>query len=206
VLALDDLELVRQGIEDGLWGLVKRTQAAVDAYPYVQLSKYWRQQLEDPTTVTLAHVDAGVIPYVIGSRFLDLQGLTEPPIAHMFGKLNTPEQIDGYIQYILNASPDVLLLSAILEPFIESTWHSYHDLHSPFLDRLPLALFEAYQAYGLAYGCSIQLSWLRLHLLVQRADEAHFERLMDAFCSHPSARRFPEGLTVVASDGQIHFP
>jgi hypothetical protein len=202
-----DLVLLAQGAQaQGLFGLARRAHDAMNGNPYIQLGRYWREQLGDPTTITLAHVDAGAIPYALGSRFLDLQGLTEPPIAHMFGRLNAPEQIQSYIQYILSKSPDVLLLWAIHMPSLESTWHSYHDLHSPFLDRLPSALFEAYQAYGLAYGCSIELSWLRLHLLVQRADETHFERLMNAFCSHPSARRFPEGLTVVASDGQIHFP
>ena len=201
-----DLVLLAQGAQaQGLLGLARRARDAMNGNPYIQLGSYWREQLGDPTTIMLAHVDAGAIPYALGSRFLDLQGLTEPPIAHMFGKLYAPEQIEGYIQYILSKSPDVLLLWTMHMPFLESTWHSYHDLHSPFLDRLPLALFEAYQAYGLAYGCSIELSWLRLHLLVRRTDEARFERLMSAFCSHPSARRFPEGLTVVAKDGQIHF-
>jgi uncharacterized membrane protein YecN with MAPEG domain len=202
-----DLVLLAQGAQaQGLFGLARRACDTMNGNPYIQLGRYWREQLGDPTSITLAHVDAGAIPYALGSRFLDLQGLTEPPVAHMFGRLNTPEQIDGYIQYVLSESPDVVLLWAMHVPFLESTWHSYHDLHSPFLDRLPAALFEAYQAYGLAYGCSIELSWLRLHLLARRADEAHFERLMSVFCSHSSARRFSEGLTVIARDGQIHFP
>jgi hypothetical protein len=122
----------------------------------------------------------------------------------MFGKLNAPEQIEGYIRYILNQKPDVFLMYAT--PDFSGVTRTFHNIHSPLLGDTPSVFFEKLQADGLEYGCSIQHSWTRLHLLVRRADEAHFERLMNAFCSHPSARRFPEGLTVVASDGQVHFP
>jgi hypothetical protein len=197
-----DLELMAQGINAPL-GLVKRAQDALDAHPYIQLGRYWREQLDNPEDITVAFIDAGAIPYALNSRFLDVYGLTEPPIARMFGKLNAPEQIEEYIRYILNQKPDVFLMYAF--PDFSAVTRNFHNIHSPLLGDAPSMFFEKLQADGLAYGCSIDHG-VRLHLLVRRADEAHFERLMDAFCSHPSVRRFPEGLTVVASDGQIHFP
>ncbi|PJF32239.1 MAG: hypothetical protein CUN51_01025 [Candidatus Thermofonsia Clade 1 bacterium] len=207
LLMPSDLSLMVEGARaQGIFGLAKRARDAMNGNPYIQLGTYWREQLNNPATVMVAHVDAGALPYALGSRFLDLQGLTEPPIAHMFGTLNTPEAIQSYIEYVLRHEPDVVFLWSMHVPNLESTWHSYYDLHSPFLDRLPVALFEAYQRYGLVYGCSIELSWLRLHLLIRRQDGAQFSGLSQVFCSHSSARRFAEGLTVVARDGQVYFP
>ncbi|MCS6871476.1 MAG: hypothetical protein NZ571_08460 [Anaerolineae bacterium] len=210
VLMPTDLSLMLEGARaQGLFGLARRARDAMNGNPYIQLGTYWREQLGNPSALTVAHVDAGALPYALGSRFLDLQGLAEPTIAHMFGKLSTPEAVQAYIAYVLRHEPDMLLLYAMHPTHaahIESTWHSYYDLHSPFLGKLPVALFEAYRSYGMAYGCSIELSWLRVHLLLRHKDEAQFSRLAQVFCSHPSARRFPEGLTVVAEGGQVHFP
>jgi len=191
-----------------LLGIAKRADQKLNENHYVQIGRYWREQLGDPSTITLAHVEAGALPYVLGSRFIDLLGLVEPPIARMFGKLETPEEVETYIQYILEQEPDVVIIHNPVY-FSESTTTPNYGLQSPFLGADPIALYQAYQDYGLVYGCSVANNdnvWTIGHVLLRRTDEAHFSRLFKAFCSHPKAHRLSHGVTVVLPDGKVHFP
>ncbi len=182
----------------------QRVSEVVQEDSYIQIGNYWRSQLADPNSLTLVFNDAGIIPYVLPSRFIDRQGLTEPPIAHLFRLPDGEEKTERFLAHVLGNQPDIIVdywfeqrkegQRLIVTPKI--------DIHSPFHGQIPAAVYEAYRDFGMLYGCSIG----PILILIRRDSPYGAENLYKAFCSYPSAFRFAEGLTVYSEGRAINFP
>lgn len=191
--------------EEGALNLQSRAERALRENLYVQLGGHWRSQLVSPEALTVAYNEAGALPYALGSRFVDLYGLAEVEIAHLFSLPDGETKTARYIAYVLAQQPSVLLMLNY-GAAEQAVWHGFADPHSPFHGAPPAAIYEAYYAYGLRYACSINHWGLKLHILIWRDSPHSAQALSEAFCGHPSAYRFPDGLTVETEGKAIHFP
>jgi hypothetical protein len=202
---LTPLEIERAVREHGIITLPERAERALRENLYLQLGTYWRARLSDPTTITVAYNEVGALPYALGSRLVDLYGLAEPAIAHLFSMADGEAKTAQYIQHVLAQQPDVLLMLNYGAQE-QAVWHGFPDPHSPFHSAPPAAIYEAYRAYGMAYACSINHWGLKLHVLLRLDALGSAAQLDAAFCSHPSAYRFVEGLTIETEGRAVHFP
>ena len=87
--------------------------------------------IESPTSKswTLVFGDAGVFPYVLGSRFVDANGLTEPYLARLFREPNGPEKARKFADYVLSWQPDIIIVA--FGEADDGRWVSIHNDHSP---------------------------------------------------------------------------
>lgn len=187
----------------------QRVIDTVQQHLYLRAGSYWRSQLSDPSAVTVVFGDAGAVPYALGSRFIDPNGLTEPPIAHLFRLPDGEEKTERFVAHVLSNQPDII---------IDYQWYWYQpqegeklsisapvNFHSPFQEQMPAAIYEAYRDYGMLYGCSVQL-YVRMLILIRRDSPYGAENLYKAFCSYPGAFRFAEELVVHSEGRAINFP
>jgi hypothetical protein len=191
--------------EEGALNLQSRAERALRENLYLQLGWHWRSQLESPEALTVAYNEAGALPYALGSRFIDLYGLAEVEIAHLFSLSDGEVKTARYIAYVLAQQPSVLIMLNYGEAE-QAVWYGFADPHSPFQGAPPAAIYEAYYAYGLRYACSVNHWGLKLHILIWRDSPHGAQALSEAFCGHPSAYRFPDGLIVETEGKAIHFP
>ncbi|MDW8299924.1 MAG: hypothetical protein RML95_11375 [Anaerolineae bacterium] len=204
-LGLSPAEVERALREEGVFNLHVRAERALRENLYLQLGWYWRSQLAEPSTLTIAYNEAGALPYALGSRFIDLYGLAEVEIARLFSLPDGDVKTARYIAHVLAQQPSILLMLNYGEAD-QAVWHGFADPHSPFHSAPPAAVYEAYYAYGLRYACSVNHWGLKLHILVWRDSPQGAQTLSEAFCGHPSAYRLPNGLTVETTGGSTHFP
>lgn len=187
--------------------LHRRAEQAMQEHFYIQLASHWKAQLHTPEAITLVFGDAGIVPYALGSRFIDPNGLVEPSISHLFSLPDGEEKTKRFIQHILGNQPDVILdynWSGQLEGASAYVLAPITD-HAPFHEQIPAAVYEAYRDYGMTYACSINHT-IQLHVLIRRDSPQGAQALKEAFCSHPSAHFFPEGLVIQSGDRYTHFP
>lgn len=135
-------------------------------HPYIKFGAFLKSHLQQPENVTLAFEDAGCVPYASNFKFIDLQGLTEPPIARMFRIADKKQLVKQYVNYILSYRPDIVVIGYGPVGEDSSIWLG-ENLHSPFGKYPQISLYESFRDYGFKYVCSFKANdpW-DIHLAV----------------------------------------
>ncbi|MCS6872958.1 MAG: hypothetical protein NZ571_16055, partial [Anaerolineae bacterium] len=177
---------------------------SIQRHPYALVSSPWSAKLRNPNAITMVYTEAGLMPYTLQTRYVDVQGLTEPFIARLFTMPDGDEKTKLFTQHVLSNHPDVVL---------QYWWYAWTDgmlagirapvdVHSPFRKQIPAAIYKAYRDYGMIYGCTVR----GFHVLLWRNSPYGVENLRQVFCSHPDALYFADGLIVMSEGQSVYFP
>ena len=154
--------------------------------------------------MTLVFGDAGVFPYVLGSRFVDANGLTEPYLARLFREPNGPEKARKFADYVLSWQPDIIIFA--FGEADDGRWVSMDNDHSPFLGPTPMSVFRAYRDYGVGYVCTAH-AYYDLHFGVRQTSK-YFEPASAALLEYcgQNGLVLDDGLAVTLDGEEVHFP
>ncbi|RMF49511.1 MAG: hypothetical protein D6749_13025, partial [Chloroflexota bacterium] len=100
--------LVSLFISSNMQNNISSISNQIKHHHYINAALYWRSQLPDPSRITVVFGDAGAVAYTLGSRFIDPNGLAEPPIAHLFRLPDGEEKIARFLKHVLGNQPDIL--------------------------------------------------------------------------------------------------
>ena len=184
--------------------LYTRAQESETQHEYVRIGEFLRDRIPDIEELTLVFGDAGVFPYVLGSRFVDANGLTEPYLARLFREPNGPEKARKFADYVLSWQPDIIIVA--FDEADNGRWVSIDNVHSPFLGPTPMSVFRAYRDYGVGYVCTAH-AYYDLHFGV-RQTSMYFEPASKALLEYcgQNGLVLDDGLTVTLGAEEVHFP
>ena len=184
--------------------LYTRTQESTAQHEYVGIGEFLRDRIPDIEELTLVFGDAGVFPYVLGSRFVDANGLTEPYLARLFREPNGPEKARKFADYVLSWQPDLVVVA--FGETDNGRWESLDNIHSPFLGPTPMSVFRAYRGYGIGYVCTVH-AYSDLHFGVRQTSR-HFTPATAALLEYcgQNGHILDDGLTVTLGGEVVHFP
>jgi hypothetical protein len=185
--------------------LYDRAGESTDQHRYMRLGRFLRERIPETEGMTFVFGDAGVLPYALGSRFIDANGLTEPFIAHLFAEENGPEKAEKFADYVLSWQPDIIVI-AFGRADRRGNWASVPNRHSPFRGPTPISVFRAYQDFGIGYLCTAR-AYYDLHCGVRR-DSRYFQAAAGAlreYCRR-NGSTFANGVTVRLGGESVHFP
>ena len=151
--------------------LYTQAEETTAEHQYIRIGEFLRERIPDIEELTLVFGDAGVLPYVLGSRFVDANGLTEPYLARLFREPNGPEKARMFADYVLSWQPDIIILA--FGGTDNGRWESLDNIHSPFLGPTPMSVFRAYRDYGIGYVCTAR-AYYNLHFGVRQTSK-YFE-------------------------------
>ena len=172
-------------------------------HEYIRLGEFLRDRIPDIDHLTLVFGDAGVFPYVLGSRFVDTNGLTEPYLARLFREPNGPEKARKFADYVLSWQPDIIIVA--FGEADDGRWVSIDNDHSPFLGPTPMSVFRAYRDYGVGYVCTAH-AYYDLHFGVRQTSK-YYEPVSAALLEYCGTNGFilDDGLTVMLDGAEVHF-
>ena len=184
--------------------LYTRAQESTAQHHYIRIGEFLRDRIPDIEKLTLVFGDAGVFPYVLGSRFVDANGLTEPYLARLFREPNGPEKARKFADYVLSWQPDIIIVA--FGGTDDGRWESQANIHSPFLGPTPISVFRAYRGYGIGYVCTVS-AYYNLHFGVRRTSK-HFTPATEALLEYcgQNGHILNDGLTVTLGGEEVHFP
>ena len=184
--------------------LYTRAQESTAQHHYIRIGEFLRDRIPDIEELTLVFGDAGVFPYVLGSRFVDANGLTEPYLARLFREPNGPEKARKFADYVLSWQPDIIIVA--FGGTDDGRWESLDNIHSPFLGPTPMSVFRAYRGYGIGYVCTVS-AYYNLHFGVRRTSK-HFTPATAALLEYcgQNGHILDDGLTVTLGGEEVHFP
>ena len=196
--------------DTGAGTLVERLRLDTEAdestaqHEYIRLGEFLRNRIPDIEELTLVFGDAGVFPYVLGSRFVDANGLTEPYLARLFREPNGPEKARKFADYVLSWQPDIIIFA--FGDADDGRWESLDNDHSPFQGPTPMAVFRAYRDYGVGYVCTAH-AYYDLHFGVRQTSK-YFEPASKALLEYcgQNGLVLDDGLTVTLDGEEVHFP
>ena len=113
--------------------LYTQAEETTAEHQYIRIGEFLRDRIPDIEELTFVFGDAGVFPYVLGSRFVDANGLTEPYLARLFREPNEPEKARMFADYVLSWQPDIIILA--FGGTDNGRWEPLDNIHSPFWDR-----------------------------------------------------------------------
>ncbi len=184
--------------------LYTRAQESTAQHRYIRIGEFLRDRIPDIEELTLVFGDAGVFPYVLGSRFVDTNGLTEPYLARLFREPNGHEKARKFADYVLSWQPDIIIVA--FGEADDGRWVSRDNDHSPFLGPTPMSVFRAYRDFGIGYVCTVSAS-SNLHFGVRRTSR-HFTPATAALLEYcgQDGLILDDGLTVTLDWEEVHFP
>lgn len=180
-------------------------QQAQDNQTYLDFGYYLNTALDNPKDVTLVFGDAGAIPYAFDGKFIDSNGLAETPIAHLFSKPDGAEKTRLFTDYILSQNPDMVVLGwNKLDD--NGYWEIPLNIHSPFRNPSPIALYQSFYDYGIRYGCSIYSNYYDIHIGV-RLTSPHYESIVNALSNYCQTNGYilPDGFIVTNGSEKLQF-
>ena len=182
--------------------LYTQAEETTAEHPYIRLGEFLRDRIPDIEELTFVFGDAGVFPYVLGSRFVDANGLTEPYLARLFRDPNGYEKARKFADYVLSWQPDIIIVA--FGEADNGRWESPASIHSPFLGPTPMSVFRAYREYGIGYVCT---AYYNLHFGVRQTSK-HFEPASAALLEYcgQNGLVLDDGLTVTLDGEAVHFP
>lgn len=182
-----------------------RAVADAEAHHYLSLGRFLRERLTAHEDITLAFGDAGALAYAFRSRFVDLNGLTEPAIAHLFRLPDGPEKTRRFIAHVNARAPDIVILG-FAERNADGSYTPFENEHSPFRGPTPLDVFRAYRDAGIAFVCSIH-AYYDLHIGVA-SGSPHAAEIGAALLEYCRAHGSAIGERFVVTDGResVVFP
>ena len=184
--------------------LYTQAEETTAEHEYVRIGEFLRDRIPDIEELTFVFGDAGVFPYVLGSRFVDANGLTEPYLARLFREPNGPEKAGMFADYVLSWQPDIIILA--FGGTDNGRWESLDNIHSPFLGPTPMSVFRAYRDYGIGYVCTAR-AYYNLHFGVRQTSK-HFEPASTALLEYcgQNGLVLDDGLTVTLDGEEVYFP
>ena len=184
--------------------LYTRAQESTEQHRYIRIGEFLRDRIPNIEELTLVFGDAGVFPYVLGSRFVDTNGLTEPYLARLFREPNGPDKARKFSDYVLSWQPDIIIVAA--GEADNGRLESRANIHSPFLGPTPMSVFRAYREYGVGYVCTAR-AYYNLHFGVRQTSK-HFEPASAALLEYcgQNGLVLDDGLTVTLDGEAVHFP
>ena len=196
--------------DTGAGSLVERLRLYTEAeestaqHEYIRLGEFLRDRIANIEELTFVFGDAGVFPYVLGSRFVDANGLTEPYLARLFREPNGPDKARKFADYVLSWQPDIIIVA--FDEADDGRWVSIGNNHSPFLGPTPMSVFRAYRDYGVGYVCTVH-TYYDLHFGVRQTSK-YFEPASAALLEYcgQNGLVFDDGLTVTLDGEEVHFP
>ena len=172
---------------------------------YIRIGEFLRDRIPDIEELTFVFGDAGVFPYVLGSRFVDANGLTEPYLARLLREPNEPEKARMFADYgaLLAAGHHHPRVLAGRTTGAGSRWTTSI---SPFLGPTPMSVFRAYRDYGIGYVCTAR-AYYNLHFGVRQTSK-HFEPASTALLEYcgQNGLVLDDGLTVTLDGEEVYFP
>lgn len=178
---------------------------AIDTQIYLKFGHHLNETLDKPEQVTLVFGDAGAVPYSFKGRFIDFNGLVEPPIAHLFSKPDGAEKTKLFTDYILSQNPDIIVLGwGELED--DGTWILPINPNSPFENAIPLSLYTSFYDYGIRYICTIYSNYYDIHIGI-RLESPHYTSLQQSLSDYCQTDGYilPNGFTVTNREEQLNF-
>ena len=184
--------------------LYTEAEESTAQHEYIRLGEFLRNRIPDIEELTLVFGDAGVFPYVLGSRFVDANGLTEPYLARLFREPNRHEKARKFADYVLSWQPDIIIVA--IGETDDGRLVSRSNNHSPFLGPTPMSVFRAYRDYGVGYVCTAH-AYYDLHFGVRQTSK-YFEPASVALLEYcgQNGLVFADGLTVTLDGEEVHFP
>ena len=184
--------------------LYTQAEESTAQHEYIRLGEFLRDRIPDIEELTLVFGDAGVFPYVLGSRFVDANGLTEPYLARLFREPNRHEKARKFADYVLSWQPDIIIVA--IGETDDGRLVSRSNNHSPFLGPTPMSVFRAYRDYGVGYVCTAH-AYYDLHFGVRQTSK-YFEPASVALLEYcgQNGLVFADGLTVTLDGEEVHFP
>ena len=184
--------------------LYTQAEETTAQHEYIRLGEFLRDRIPDIEELTLVFGDAGVFPYVLGSRFVDANGLTEPYLARLFREPNGPEKARKFADYVLSWQPDIIIVA--FGEADDGRWVSMDNDHSPFLGPTPMSVFRAYRDYGVGYVCTAH-AYYDLHFGVRQTSK-YFEPASAALLEYcgQNGLVLDDGLAVTLDGEEVHFP
>ena len=185
--------------------LYTKAEETTAQHGYIRLGEFLRDRIPDIEELTLVFGDAGVFPYVLGSRFVDANGLTEPYLARLFREPNGPEKARKFADYVLSWQPDIIIVA--FGEADDGRWVSRDNIHSPFLGPTPMSVFRAYRDYGVGYVCTAHAAYYDLHFGVRQTSK-YFEPASAALLEYcgKNGLVLDDGLAVTLDGEEVHFP
>ena len=196
--------------DTGAGSLVERLRLYTQAeestaqHEYVRIGEFLRDRIANIEELTFVFGDAGVFPYVLGSRFVDTNGLTEPYLARLVREPNGPDKARKFSDYVLSWQPDIIIVA--FGEADNGRWESPSSIHSPFRGPTPVSVFHAYREYGVGYVCTAH-AYYDLHFGVRQTSK-HFEPASAALLEYcgQNGLVLDDGLTVTLDGEAVHFP
>ena len=184
--------------------LYTQAEESTAQHEYIRIGEFLRDRIPDSEELTFVFGDAGVVPYVLGSRFVDTNGLTEPYLARLFREPNGPDKARKFSDYVLSWQPDIIIVA--YGEAGNGRWESLANIHSPFLGPTPMSVFRAYREYGIGYVCTVR-AYYNLHFGVRQTSK-HFESASAALLEYcgQNGLVLDDGLTVTLDGEAVHFP
>ena len=184
--------------------LYTQAEETTAQHEYIRLGEFLRDRIPDIEELTLVFGDAGVFPYVLGSRFVDANGLTEPYLARLFREPNGPEKARKFADYVLSWQPDIIIVA--FGEADDGRWESMDNNHSPFRAPTPMSVFRAYRDYGVGYVCTAH-AYYDLHFGVRQTSK-YFEPASAALLEYCAQNGLvlDDGLAVTLDGEEVHFP
>ena len=184
--------------------LYTQAEESTAQHEYIRIGEFLRDRIPGSEELTFVFGDAGVFPYVLGSRFVDTNGLTEPYLARLFREPNGPDKARKFSDYVLSWQPDIIVVA--FDEADDGRWVSMDNPHSPFQGPTPMSVFRAYRDYGVGYVCTAH-AYYDLHFGVHQTSK-YFEPASAALLEYcgQNGLVLGDGLTVTLDGEAVHFP
>jgi len=183
--------------------LAERARASTREHPYLRFGTYLRRRLVRPERLGLVFGDAGCIPYASHCRFLDANGLAEPPIARLFWEKDPAQRARRFVDLVRDFAPDLVVLAH--GPARDGWLDAPFSMHSPFWDGARREVGIGYKEMGIGYVCSVR-AFYDVHVGV-RQDSALCPQLLPLLARYCASNGYtlPGGLGMRYPDGSVHF-
>ena len=185
--------------------LHQKAEASTAGFYYLKLGRFIHDELPSHRQLTMVFGDAGALPYEARCRFVDLNGLSEPYIAHLFRWEDNEEKAIQYAEYILDQQPDIIVLAGDTTegarlPHVISMHDPFrHNMHWGHYDSHKMAGLSIFKRHGgFQYLFTATGYFYPLHFLISKRSP-YFQEIkskLPAFQQEVGGYTFPSGLEV----------
>ena len=190
------------------WNLASRAEQAFEENAYFHFADHLKKSLPDPEAFTLSFGDAGTLPYALGCRYLDPNGLSEPAIAALFREPDSPEKAERFADLLFGPEPDMVILPlGTLQGSNDCHAVVSMNPHDPFQGAIPAAYWERLRDEQFVYACELDLHYPLQ--VVLRSTSPLYSVLREAlrtYCEENEGRLAHAPLCVRGHEFQLSFP
>ncbi|WP_276733095.1 hypothetical protein [Chryseobacterium carnipullorum] len=158
-------------VRNNIFSFIPDTETQINQHKYIQLGKYFNENIKNPGDIYFAFGDAGAIPYSFSCKFIDLNGLSEPYLAKLVSNKNSSLKTELYIRYLNKYKPDIIVIL-----------NGEENQKNPVLLHGPLQKPNEYRSFlknlsenGYLYGGTIK-AYYKLHIALNK-NSKNFEEL-----------------------------